>query len=175
MLPHLGLAGRAGENVHVAPGTLGAWFDAAADPSFDGPVGLVYVSNDGGVFDGADLTSQVLPELERRVGGIDGVEVGDWKRDLLEDAEAEGTELTTVFSSIGAFAVISGILLVVNIVIMLTEERRTQLGILRALGLKRNQLVRTMGLEGTGYAVLATPIGVALGVVVGWLVGRVAR
>ncbi len=170
-----GLAGLGVENAHLAPGTLESWFASAGESRFDSPTGLVYVSNDGGVFDGADGSGQVLPVLHERTAALPGVEADDWKAELLADADAEGSELTTIFSSIGAFAVISGILLVINIVVMLTEERRTQLGILRALGIKRNQLVRVMGLEGTGYAVLATPIGVALGLGVGWVVGLLAR
>lgn len=172
--PQLGVAGRGVENVHVGPGTLATWFAAAAGANHAAPIDLIYVSATGGVFEGADGSGAITADLRARLAGLPDVEVGQWKAELLEEAELEGRELTTVFSGIGSFAIISGILLLVNIVVMLTEERRTQLGVCRAIGMRRLQLVRTMGLEGTGYAVLATPIGLAAGVVVGWIAGLMA-
>ncbi len=170
ILEQHGMAGRNDENLHLAPGTL----QSLATGSDDGPWGLVYVSREGGVFAPETTTGQYA-ELRDRYGDDPAVtSIGDWKNDLLTDAELEGDELTTIFSSIGSFAVISGILLVVNIVVMLTEERRSQLGIMRALGLRRGQVVRIMGLEGSVYAIASTITGVAVGIGVGRLVSWAA-
>ncbi|MCB0991068.1 MAG: FtsX-like permease family protein, partial [Acidimicrobiales bacterium] len=174
--PRVGLGGRATDNVHLAPGTLDDLFDAvhASNPEATPPGRYIYISNQGGVFDSAASTDAVIEWASGALAsaGIDSdqYDLGRWKANLLEEADAEGTEFTTIFSSIGAFAVISGILLLVNIVAMLAEERRNQLGILRALGLRRGQVVRLMALEGTAYAVASTAIGVAVGVGVGWVV-----
>ena len=173
ILEQHGMAGRSDENLHLAPGTL----QSLATRSDDGPGGLVYVSREGGVFAPETTTGQYA-ELRDRYGDDPAVtSIGDWKNDLLTDAELEGDELTTIFSSIGSFAVISGILLVVNIVVMLTEERRSQLGIMRALGLRRAQVVRIMGLEGSVYAIASTIAGVIVGIgvgrVVSWAAGTV--
>ncbi|NOX31665.1 MAG: FtsX-like permease family protein [Actinobacteria bacterium] len=168
----LGVAGRTTDNVHLIPGTLDAMWQEAGNADLPMPTGFVYISNEGGVFDSVDNSEAVLSALSARLAMSPGVDsINDWKADLLRDAEAEGTELTTIFSSIGSFAVLSGILLVVNIVVMLTDERRSQLGIMRALGVRRSQVVRIMGLEGTFYAIASTAAGVSLGIGVGWIVG----
>jgi putative ABC transport system permease protein len=90
VLPRIGLAGRGGENLLVGPGTLTSWFSAASGTNYEAPLGLVYVSNHGGVFSGAEATAQVLPVLEERLAHLGGVDVGNWKRDLLQDAKEEG-------------------------------------------------------------------------------------
>ena len=171
ILEQHGMAGRSDENLHLAPGTL----DALASGTQDGPWGLVYVSRDGGVFAAESSLGQYQELRDRYLDDPSVVSVEDWKTDLLADAELEGAELTTIFSSIGSFAVISGILLVVNIVVMLTEERRSQLGIMRALGLRRGHVVRIMGLEGSVYAIASTLAGVGVGIGVGRAVTWAAR
>ncbi len=52
---------------------------------------------------------------------------------------------------------------------MLGEERKTELGMMRAVGLRRSHLLRTFGLEGAIYSVVAAAIGALLGVGVGWV------
>jgi len=61
--------------------------------------------------------------------------------------------------------VVAGVLLLINIFVMLAEERKSELGMLRALGLKRNHLVRAFGLEGSMYALTAAVVGAAAGAV----------
>ena len=74
----------------------------------------------------------------------------------------------SLFLFIGSFSIIAGILLLVNVFVMLAEERKSQLGMLRAVGLTRRRLVGEFAIEGAVYALIA---GV-LGLVVGALVGR---
>ncbi|MEZ5282129.1 MAG: FtsX-like permease family protein [Acidimicrobiales bacterium] len=174
--PRVGLGGRGTDNVHLPPGTLDDLYQraVATNEGATAPTRYIYISNTGGVIDGADLTQPVIEWAQGRLdeAGISAsdYELGDWKAELLAEADAEGADFTTIFSSIGAFAVISGILLVINIVTMLTDERRSQLGILRALGLRRGQVVRLMALEGTAHAIASTLLGLIAGVGVGWVV-----
>ncbi|MDP8960310.1 MAG: ABC transporter permease, partial [Actinomycetota bacterium] len=79
------------------------------------------------------------------------------------------------FLGIGAFAVIAGILLLVNVFVMLAQERRTQLGIMRAVGMQRTELVRAFFLEGSIYAAVAAVLGAAAGIGVGAAIMRLAR
>ncbi len=74
----------------------------------------------------------------------------------------------SLFLFIGSFSIIAGVLLLVNVFVMLAEERKSQLGMLRAIGLTRRRLVGEFALEGTAYALLAGVFGLA----VGWLIGR---
>jgi putative ABC transport system permease protein len=169
--PRIGLAG--GADVHVAPGTLAGL--AAAATEGEPPVGTVLVSNTGGVFDGADRTDTVAAALDDRLGGIDGVEVVTVKQDVLDDAEAAGTELRALFSSLGTFSALVGVLLLVNLFVMLAEERKTELGMMRAVGLRRSHLVRLFALEGGLYSLAAAVVGVVLGMGVGRAVLVVTR
>ena len=164
-----GLAG-GGEPVFVAPGTLDA-LAAIADAQ---TTVQILISNTGDVFTGADRSDEVVREVGAIVGGF-GVEVESWKANLLADAEVEGDELTTVFAGIGSFAVIAGVLLLINLFNMLAEERRTDLGIMRALGAKRNVVVRQLGLEGSVYALGAAAMGAIVGLGVGWIIMQFAR
>src|SRR5215204_3873306 len=52
---------------------------------------------------------------------------------------------------------------------MLAAERKTELGIARAVGMQRSNLVRTFVLEGTLYALAASALGSVAGVGVGWV------
>ena len=72
--------------------------------------------------------------------------------------------MTELFGTIGGFSVAAGILLVVNLFVMLAGERKSELGTLRAVGLRRGHLVRAFTLEGAVYGILAAIGGVAVGI-----------
>ena len=123
---------------------------------------VVLVSNVGDVFSGADLTDDTVVALEAAFGP--DVEVDGVKQDLLLDAEAEGAEMTELFGTVGGFSVIAGILLVVNLFVMLAGERKSEMGTLRATGLRRGHLVRAFSMEGATYGLLAAILGTGVGV-----------
>jgi putative ABC transport system permease protein len=171
VVPEVGLAGY-GAAV-VAPGTFAQLLtDAtlAAAP----PEPLVLVSLEGGVFDTRDASGDAVAALRSATADIPGVQVDGVKATLLEDAESTGEVFSELFTSIGSFSVLAGILLLVNLFVMLAEERKTELGMLRALGFTRRRLTRTFAIEGALYAVLASLIGTVVGVGIGWLVARAA-
>jgi putative ABC transport system permease protein len=93
---------------------------------------------------------------------------------VLEAAEQAGNGLGSLFLFIGSFSVIAGVLLLVNIFVMLAEERKSELGMLRAVGMKRGRLVRSFIIEGTVYALVAALLGVLIGLGVGRAVVVVA-
>jgi putative ABC transport system permease protein len=170
VVPELGLAGFGG--ALVPEGTfaaLGSDTTAGAPPE-----PLVLVSLTGGVFDTRDLAEPVVAQVREAVAGIAGVQVQAVKADLLEEAELTGSTFSELFTSIGSFSVLAGILLLVNLFVMLAEERKTELGMLRALGFTRRRLTRVFALEGALYAAIAALLGTALGVGVGWAVARAA-
>lgn len=96
------------------------------------------------------------------------------KRTVLDAAKQTGDALGALFLMIGSFSIIAGALLLVNIFTMLAEERKSQLGMLRAVGMSRSRLVESFGLEGAGYALAASVPGVLLGLGVGWAVALVS-
>ncbi|MDP9404364.1 MAG: ABC transporter permease [Actinomycetota bacterium] len=178
VLPRLGVAGfhlgqgSESPNVFVAPGTLAA-LAAGAPPEAAPPTSLVLVSNAGGVIAGAEGTARVKGQLESALAGTPAA-VRPAKQDLLRDADTAGKDFTQLFGSIGFFSVLAGILLLVNIFVMLAEERKTELGMLRAVGLRRADAVAAFSLEGWLYALVSSAIGTIAGLGVGRVIVAVA-
>jgi putative ABC transport system permease protein len=169
-----GVGGGEPAPVIVAPGTIADILDGSPSLGSAPPIAEVVVSNSGGVFDSADQTAPVKRQLERRVGERAGVEVLTVKRTLLDQARAVGDTIGSLYRGVGFFSVIAGILLLVNLFVMLSEERKTELGMLRAVGFKRNHLVRTFAMEGALYSVVASVLGAVLGIGVGWVIAQIS-
>jgi putative ABC transport system permease protein len=178
VVEEVGLAGFGG--AIVAPGTFGELAtDLAVSGGGDAPaaappeaLALVALAGDG--LDTRELSASVLPDLRAAVADLPGVQVDDVKASMLDDAEREGGSFSELFSSIGSFSVLAGVLLLVNLFVMLAEERKTELGMLRAIGFTRRRLTRAFALEGALYAVIAAALGAVVGLGVGWVVALAA-
>lgn len=165
VVPQVGLAGTG--SLFVEPGTGGRF---AASRAGARPAGLsepvhteVLVSNQGGVFSGADRTAAVSAELRGRTRGLTGVSVDPTKREVLDHAVSAGQNIGSLFTLVGLFSVLAGVLLLVNLFVMVAEERKPELGMLRAVGLRRHLLMRAFTLEGACYGIAASVLGVAVG------------
>ncbi|MFE6781576.1 ABC transporter permease [Streptomyces sp. NPDC057680] len=170
-LAGVGLGGRMNRDVFLAPGTL----DSAARAAGAEPRLVTFVSNRGGVESGEALTDQVTADIRQALGPLAGqTEIETPKQTVLRDAKQAGDSLGALFLMIGSFSIIAGALLLVNIFVMLGEERKSQMGMVRAVGMKRSRLVGSFTLEGATYALLSALPGVAIGVAVGWGVAVVA-
>jgi len=89
------------------------------------------------------------------------------KADLVRAATEGGRQFTQLFTSIGFFSVLAGVLLLVNIFTALAQERKVSLGMLRAIGLRRASLVASFSLEGWAYALGSALLGALVGIGVG--------
>ena len=160
--------GSSSYNAFVEPGTIERLIaDAnveAAPPTF-----MVAVSNTGGIEDSAGPSDVVAEAMRAELDGLDA-EVVTAKQELLESADENGDSLAQLYSGISVFAVVAGILLMINIFRMLAEERRSEMGMMRAMGLRRSRLVVGFAIEGWLYATVATALGVLVGVGLGRLV-----
>ena len=74
--------------------------------------------------------------------------------------------LTTFFVVLGLFSIAAGMLLIFLIFVMLAAERKVEMGMIRAVGTKRQHLVQMFMSEGMVYNVGAAAVGCALGIVV---------
>lgn len=177
VLPRTGIAGYATEfepeslNAFVELGTID---DMMAREGNSGdardPERLLFVSAKGDVFTGAERTPGLIEQLGDRLDELPGNEVDPVKQDLLTGAAEDGAEFGELFLSLGSFAILAGISLLVNILVMLSEERRRELGILRSMGMSRWGISGSFVLEGSIYALVASALGVALGVGVAHLI-----
>ena len=134
-----------------------------------GEVNIIAISNAGGVRDGIGLTDSVVTSLDRLFaaeGLSDDLAIYDVKRDLVESSEEAGNFMATFFVIFGLFSIASGMLLIVMIFVMLAAERKSELGMARAVGTKRGQLIQMFMSEGMAYNVVSAMVGSALGVLV---------
>jgi len=130
----------------------------------------IVISNAGGVRDSDGPTEAVVAKLADALAGKQlGVEAT--KHDFVEDSEAIAATFTGLFLVLGLFSVAAGVLLIVLIFTMLAAERRSEMGMARAVGAHRRQLIQQFVAEGSGYAVLSGFIGAALGVLAAFGLG----
>ena len=91
------------------------------------------------------------------------------KADGLAAAETGAEFITTLFITFGTFSILAGILLIFLIFSVLAAERRSELGMSRAVGQQRSDLVRQFITEGLAYNVVAAAIGTLLGALAAYL------
>ena len=132
----------------------------------DGQIAAVIITSRGDSLEGVEHTDTVLSSLEPVLEGS-GLEADPVKQDELENAEENGTGFSTVFFVFAQFSIAAGILLIFLIFVMLAAERKRELGIARAVGTQRGQVIRLFTFEGAVYTLIAAAMGSLLGVVVG--------
>jgi putative ABC transport system permease protein len=132
-----------------------------------GEIRQVLVSNAGGTVSGAKLTDQVVRVLRPTLAPL-GLEAAKSKQQALEGADATGAAFMSFFTTFGSFSIAAGILLIFLIFVMLAAERRSELGIARAVGTRRRHLVQMFVFEGVAYSLLAAAAGVVIGLAVAY-------
>ncbi len=177
VVPQQGLAGlwlgndftTVSYNMFVAPGTI-ARVAAVGAASAQPPQYIVLVSNRGDVESGAARTAAVTTAITHTLPVGVHAEVSPVKQNALDAADTAGKSLTQLYSTVGSFAVFAGVLLLINIFLMLGEERKSELGMLRAMGMRRRSLIAAFAAEGWIYGVIASVVGAGVGLGVGRLV-----
>ena len=98
-----------------------------------------------------------------RINGLSKFESAPIKADVLETSELIASVFTTLFLFMGSFSVAAGVLLIFLIFAMMAEERKSEMGIARAVGMQRNDLIQMFMTEGMVYNLGAAVIGIVLG------------
>ncbi len=115
---------------------------------------------------GADLTAMAT-DLATATDPFVVVQVQD--REQFKGAQGQQIDmLLSVLYGLLALAVVIAILGIVNTLALSVVERRREIGMLRAVGMQRAQVRRTIYLESVLIAVFGALVGVLLGVVFGW-------
>jgi putative ABC transport system permease protein len=123
----------------------------------------IAISTTGGVRNTDTNTEAILDTLRPAFEGQDlGVDIA--KADTVEMSENLAGLFTSLFLVLGLFSVSAGVLLIVLIFTMLAAERRSEMGMARAVGTHRRQLIQQFIAEGSAYAILSGLVGSALGV-----------
>jgi putative ABC transport system permease protein len=128
-----------------------------------GKIEEIVISNRGGEASGVSLTNRVVAQLAP-VLDAHGLAAQKMKQEGLDAADTAGNAFMQMFSTFGSFSIAAGILLIFLIFVMLAAERRTEMGVARAIGTRRGHLVQTFLFEGAVYDLAAAAIGALLGI-----------
>ena len=93
--------------------------------------------------------------------------VQDIKADLLNLASTLASGIMSIFIIFGLFSIMAGVMLIFLIFVMLAAERKPEMGIARAIGMKRGHLVQSFIYEGLAYDLISALVGALLGILVG--------
>jgi putative ABC transport system permease protein len=80
-----------------------------------------------------------------------------------DQADRWGSAFTDLFVVLGAFSLFSGMLLIVLVFSLVALERRTELGISRALGARRSDVILLLAIEGGLYSLISSLFGLGAG------------
>ena len=138
----------------------------------EGSINTVLITHKGPAIEGAAGTDATIDTLQPLLEDND-LKAEPVKKDAIDQADSGGETFTSIFLLFGQFSVAAGVLLIFLIFVMLAAERKHELGIARAVGMRRGHLMRMFAFEGALYAVIASALGSVAGVGVGWLMVRV--
>jgi putative ABC transport system permease protein len=93
-----------------------------------------------------------------------GFRVIPMKSDVRKATEDAGANFSALFLVFGSFVIFAGILLVMNLFVMLADERKSEMGMTRALGMQRGDLRTMFVLEGSVIGLVSSAIGAVLGI-----------
>ncbi len=167
------LAGSGGISVRREGGVLPI---QAAQDFFGAPGRLtaIAISNKGDVRGGVKHSDEVTAGA-REIASRSALPLSviDAKKQGVDLSEEASTSFTTFFLVFGLFSIGAGVLLIFMIFVMLAAERKSEMGMARAVGTKRADIVQTFLSEGMGYNVAAAAVGCLLGVVVAFIIAKV--
>ena len=134
----------------------------------------VAISLDGGVRNNLDQAEELATSLRSTLEPA-GVGLLLVKKVNVDISILVSNIFTSLFLVLGLFSIGVGILLIVLIFTMLAAERRPEMGMARAVGQRRRQLVQQFVSEGTTYALMAGGVGVLLGIGVTFIIAAVVN
>jgi putative ABC transport system permease protein len=143
---------------------------------YDAPGQLtnINVSLRGGPLDGLEYSDEVADKLKTLVD-TEVYSVQEIKQGNLAFANLFGNLFTTIFLGTALFSIAAGILLIFLIFTMLAAERKSEMGMARAIGTQRGHLTQMFAFEGMAYDLAAAALGAILGIAVGFaMVGLIS-
>jgi putative ABC transport system permease protein len=137
----------------------------------EGSYNFVYFSAPGGVEPDNYSGERFQENLEEALAEFNSESVEFSLNEVKEDA-LSGFGLSffvNAFLVLSLFGIFAGMLLIVNLYSMLAQERKYEMGILRAIALSRSQLSKTFVYEGFVYSIFSSLLGSLVGLGLGYL------
>ena len=151
---------------------------AQAVENQSGRINYIAVTNTGSQSAGASSSSSVSAYLNTTLAPVlatYGLSVQTPLQTALDQETTASQSIETLFLVLGLFSIVAGAMLIVGIFVMLAEERKGEMGLLRAIGMRRRELVYSYYFEGVMYsagsALAGTFVGVGVGYFLIYLVG----
>jgi len=136
----------------------------------EGSLSRVLITNNGDPYEGVKYSNGIEERLgDSEVLKSKGLKLVPIKADLVELANSIGSLFVTFFTTFGLFSIGVGLLLIFLIFSMLAAERKSEMGMARAVGMQKQQLIRLFMLEGAIYGLGSAIIGVLAGIGIGLL------
>ncbi len=134
-----------------------------------GQISAIAISNKGDSRAGVKLTDEIV-NAHKSAFLTQELGIVPLKQDAVKQADQIAQGMVAFFIIFGLFSIAVGILLIVLIFTMLAAERRSEMGMARAVGAQRRQLIQQFIAEGTGYALIAGLVGALLGALAAGLI-----
>ncbi len=145
--------------------TLGA---AQAIFQTPGQINEIRISNIGssetGVAQSSYVTTLIRNGLQNTTGEFT---IKSVKQDLLQSVSVRGALFSNMLIVLASFSIIISATLIFSVLFSFSEDHKSDLGLARAIGMKRGQVIRLFLFEGIMCAVIASAIGSILGVGIG--------
>jgi len=93
-----------------------------------------------------------------------GIKTVALKSEIRANTADSGANFSALFLIFGSFVIFAGILLVMNLFVMLADERKSEMGMLRALGMHRGELRGMFVIEGTIIGLMSSAVGAFVGI-----------
>jgi len=170
--------GPAGENASTTGGlvvSLDRWREITGEQD---RIDLIVVTTVGGVRDSLHLNKALKERVETYIDESGApMDVIFTKEELVNLAELVGSVFVTLFIVFGLFSIAAGVMLIFLMFIMLAAERRSEMGMARAVGMKRMHLTEMFVAEGMAYNIGSAMVGALLGLAVAfllvWVMGQI--
>jgi putative ABC transport system permease protein len=92
------------------------------------------------------------------------------KQSAVNSATTSAQSLSSFLIVLSTFVIVAGVVLIVNIFVMLAEERKSEMGMSRAVGMRRGQLTKMFLFEGSLYSAGAAFVGVFVGIAIAYVI-----
>ncbi len=133
-----------------------------------GEINHVYVANAGNGLSGVRYSNQVAADVANTVNYE--LRVAEVKQQGVQLSLQEQDIFGRILSLFTLFSLSIGLLLIFLIFVLLAAERRSELGMVRAIGMRRSQIVSMLLFEGGMYDMLAAAAGILSGLGLGLLI-----
>jgi putative ABC transport system permease protein len=134
---------------------------------------LVQAVSAGAALQAAEEVSQVLRQRHRTAIGVDDFTVFSQK-DFLSTAQTVTSVLTIFLGGIAGISLLVGGIGIMNIMLVSVTERTREIGLRKALGARKRDILVQFLAESSLLSLLGGVVGIALGWLISFIVGRIA-